>query len=73
MRRREAEVKKDIWAAITFLTTGALFYLAQADVAPQKVFSSSGECGAVETIMATKNVPETLEAVPLPILRTRDS
>jgi hypothetical protein len=66
-------VKKDILAAITFLTTGVLIYLAQVDGAPQKVLSSDDECGVVETIVVEENSPETPKELVFRDPRTRDS
>lgn len=66
-------MKKDILAAITFLTTGLLFYLVQADGAPRTTLSSGDECGVVETIAVEEGVPEGTGEDFFKIPRTRDS
>ena len=58
MWRRDESVKKDILAAITFLTTGLLFYLAQVDGAPQQGPSTGDECRVMGTIAVEKSAPE---------------
>jgi hypothetical protein len=63
-------VKKDIWAAVTFLATGLLFYLAQVDGTPQTALSSGDECGVVET-MAVEESPT--EAPGEIVFRNRDT
>jgi hypothetical protein len=73
MWRRDWKVKKDIWAAIAFLTTGLLFYLAQVDGAPQQLSSSSEALGSEERIMVEEGAPETSEELPLMFPRIRDS
>jgi len=66
-------VKKDIWAAVTFLTTGVLFYLAQVDGTPQKVLSSDDECGEVEAVVVEESAPEGPKEVFIRNSKTRDS
>ena len=56
-------MKRDIWAAITFLTTLVLFYLAQVEGTPQKVLSSADESGAVETVVVGESATETAEGL----------
>jgi len=51
-------VKKDILAAITFLTTGLLFYLVQVEGAPQQGPSAGDECRVMETIAVEKGAPQ---------------
>ena len=67
------KVKKDIWAAIAFLTTGLLFYLAQVEGAPKQLSSSSEALGTEETILVEEDAPETPEELPLMFPRIRDS
>ena len=66
-------MKKDIWAAITFLTTLVLFYLAQVEGTPRKVLSSADECGVVETVVVEESASETAEELLFMNPRTRDS
>ena len=51
VKRRIEQVKKDILAAITFLVTGLLLYLAQATNLPQKAASSAHGVEAVESAL----------------------
>ena len=66
-------MKKDIWAAITFLTTGVLFYLAQVEGTPQKVLSSGDEGGGVEAVVVEESAPEAPEELYFRNSKTRES
>jgi len=66
-------VKRDILAAITFLTTGLLLYLAQVGRPPQEVLSSRDEFGAVETVLVQEGAPETPKVLLPGDPGTRDS
>ena len=71
--RRDKKVKKDIFAAITFLTAGFLFYLAQTVGEPQKVLSAETDSGVVETIVVEKIAPQAPEKLFVRDPQTRDS
>ena len=66
-------MKKDIWAAITFLVTGLLFYLAQVGDTPTKAFSPDEECGVTETVVVEQSPPEASQSLFLTDPRSRDS
>ena len=66
-------MKKDIWAGVTFLTTGVLFYLAQVAGTPQKVLSADDECGEVEAVVVEESAPEAPEELFFRNSKTRDS
>ena len=71
--RRDQSVKKDILAAITFLTTGLLFYLAQVDGIPRQGPSAGDECKVMGTIAVEKGAPETSAELHFNHPGTRDS
>ncbi|MFC1660224.1 hypothetical protein ACFL3S_02000 [Gemmatimonadota bacterium] len=50
-------MKRDILAAFTFLATGVLFYVAQAE-RPQEGFFSESECGVVERVWTGEEAPD---------------
>jgi hypothetical protein len=73
IRKRDENVKKDILAAITFLATGLLFYVIQADGKADEHFSSAVGCDAAETVFVGQTAPEKEVPVILDSGVTRDS
>ena len=66
-------MKRDILAAITFLTTGLLLFLAQVEGPPQKVLSTGDEFGVIETVLVQEGAPETPKELLPGDPGTRDS
>lgn len=66
-------MKRDVWATITFLITGVLFYLAQVEGTPQKVISSGEGSGVVDTMVIEESAPVAPQELLLRNQRTRDS
>ena len=48
---RDVSRKKDVLAAITFLATGFLFFVAQIDGAGEALLSQDGDCVVSETML----------------------
>ena len=66
-------MKKDILAAIIFLTTGLLFYAVQTAGKADALRSSGGGCDAAETVAVTKAKSESEKALNLKDWTTRAS
>ena len=66
-------MKKDILAAVTFLTAALLFYAVQTDGKTDQLFSSGFGCEAAETAIVEKTAPEVQVPVVLDDAVTRDS
>ncbi len=66
-------MKKDIFAAIIFLTTGFLFYVVQTDSKADSLLSSGVGCNAAETVVVTKAKSESEKTATLRDWTTRDS
>ncbi len=66
VKGRDKRVKKDILAAITFLLTGLMFFLAQLVAPPQNTGPSVEESRAAETVSAEAGSKQPL---PHPLLR----
>ena len=66
-------MKKDIFAAIIFLTTALLFYVVQTDGKADFFLSSGVGCDAAETVVVTKGKSESETAPTLKDWTTRDS
>jgi hypothetical protein len=65
-------VKRDIWAAITFLVTGLLFYLAQTSP-PSESLLSDRDSGFEESITVGEPAPQVSADPVLDLGRMRDS
>lgn len=66
-------VKKDILAAITFITTGLLFYVVQSDHQAGRILPAQGNCGAAETVLVKQPSPEAKLPIFLDGGITKDS
>ena len=66
-------MKKDILAAVTFLTAALVFYAVQTDGKTDQHFSSGFGCEAAETAIVEKTAPEVQVPVFLDDEVTRDS
>ena len=66
-------VKKDVLAAITFLATGLLFFVAEAGEASDGLFSTGVDCEVAETVVAKDNAPKVPEDLELSHPAIRDS
>ena len=58
-------VKRDILAAITFLITGLVFFVAQMEGRSNKLYSEEGDCCGSETVLVkdANTVSPTLESL----------
>lgn len=66
-------MKRDVVAAITFLMTGLLFYLARADTPAQNDLSSESGCGNTEAVMVGGTSIEIPGDFVFPPVRSWDS
>jgi hypothetical protein len=67
-------VKKDILAAFTFILTGLLFYVVQADVKTNEILIPGMECeGMVGSVIVEQNSGDALPQITLENEGTRDS
>ena len=66
-------MKKDILAALTFLATGLLFYVAQTEGAGNALLSADWVCPVTESVVVKKAAPEAPADFNLKDGVTRDS
>jgi hypothetical protein len=71
--KRNKKVKKDIFAALTFLMTGLIFYVVQTDSKVDELISNGTECEAVGTVIAGESISETAMDLTFQGEATRDS
>jgi hypothetical protein len=70
---RDETVKKDIFAALTFIMVGLLFYMVQSDSKMDQLLSSGMECEAESAAVVSESTPETPSEFTLQDEGTRDS
>ena len=66
-------MKKDIFAALTFLMTGLIFYVVQTDSKVDELISNGTECKAVGTVIAGESISETAMDLTFQGEATKDS
>ena len=71
--KRNKKVKKDIFAALTLLMTGLIFYVVQTDSKVDELISNGTECEAAGTVMVGESISETAMDLTFQGEATRDS